>query len=583
VGQKPVVRTLMNAIKSDRIHHAYLMTGSRGIGKTSIARIFAKAVRCENTRWETDAQGQSWLMSCGECSSCKEIASGQGVDVIEIDGASNNGVDAVREIRENAKYLPSSGSKKIYVIDEVHMLTTAAFNALLKTLEEPPAHVIFILATTEAHKIPSTILSRCQRFDLKRITMAEIQTRLAEVAKHEKIEIESGALALLARAAEGSMRDALSLFDQVIAYAGSKISTEAVRDSIGLIGGSTVLGILSGIFARKPLESLKLVEDAYLAGHDLKLLGRNLIEFLHAAILAKVGSPSSGMLELSHEEWEELKTLAAGRSLEEIELFFQVFQNGVEWIARSAQPRAVLEVLVVKCASAEALFRVGTPASSAGPVSGGSSGNSGGGTPRPLTSGGGPAAPAPVSSASTADRPITFGGAYAQQKPVSASTPAVEEKATTPAYTGPKTWEAFIEFIRNRRPLLGSVLEHAYCENFPVSNDQEFVVCFRTDATYYQGQIASKAYLDQLHLLTKEFFGVSKRILVETKDSVVSLAQQREDERVRQEESAKHAVQNHPVIAEARSLFGGELGPIELLNPASEEGGSKRHESQPAP
>src|SRR5271163_4831020 len=189
VGQGHVVRTLVNAIRSERIHQAYLFTGSRGIGKTSIARIFAKAIRCEQTQTTKD-----WLTSCDKCSSCREITLGSGVDVIEIDGASNNGVEAVREIRENAKYLPSNGTRKIYIIDEVHMLTTAAFNALLKTLEEPPAHVIFIFATTEPHKIPATILSRCQRFHFRRVTNAQIQPHLAHICGLEKVDAEPGAL-----------------------------------------------------------------------------------------------------------------------------------------------------------------------------------------------------------------------------------------------------------------------------------------------------------------------------------------------------------------------------------------------------
>jgi len=176
VGQSAVVRTLMNAIHTGRVHHAYLLTGSRGIGKTSIARILSKTIRCQNTSWKNE-----FLFSCDECSSCKEISTGNSVDVIEIDGASNNGVDAIREIRESSKFLPSSGQKKIYIVDEVHMLTTAGFNALLKTLEEPPAHVLFILARTEPHKIPATILSRCQRFDLKRVTPAQVQSRLVEI------------------------------------------------------------------------------------------------------------------------------------------------------------------------------------------------------------------------------------------------------------------------------------------------------------------------------------------------------------------------------------------------------------------
>jgi DNA polymerase-3 subunit gamma/tau len=277
--------------------------------------------------------------------------------VIEIDGASNNGVDAVREIRESAKFMPSSGSRKIYIIDEVHMLTTAAFNALLKTLEEPPAHVIFVLATTEPHKIPGTILSRVQRFDLKRFTGAQIQSRLEEVAKGEGITIETGALALLGRAADGSMRDGLSLFDQVIAYAGKNITAAAVRESIGLIESQTQLGILRGIFTRNPKIAIELVDEAYRAGHELKLLAKNLLEYLHAAILIKIGVESTG-LELSSDEIAELKKITTHRELEEIELFFQAMQNGIEWIARSPQPKLVLEVLIVKCAASEALVTI---------------------------------------------------------------------------------------------------------------------------------------------------------------------------------------------------------------------------------
>src|SRR4051812_30676062 len=186
----------MNAIRAERIHQAYLFTGSRGIGKTSIARIFAKAIRCEHTEWRSEKNGE-WLFSCDQCSNCREITAGSSVDVMEIDGASNNGVEAVREIRENARYMPSSGSRKIYIIDEVHMLTTAAFNALLKTLEEPPPHVFFIFATTEPHKIPATILSRCQKFDYRRVTLSQIQRRLNYILSAEGLQAEEGALSLI--------------------------------------------------------------------------------------------------------------------------------------------------------------------------------------------------------------------------------------------------------------------------------------------------------------------------------------------------------------------------------------------------
>ena len=534
----------MNAIQAERIHQAYLLTGSRGIGKTSIARIFAKAVRCEKTTVENGN-----LRSCSECTSCKEIAAGNSVDVIEIDGASNNGVDAVREIRENAKYLPSSGRRKIYIIDEVHMLTTAAFNALLKTLEEPPAHVIFIVATTEPHKIPATILSRCQRFDLRRVTLAQIQMRLVEVTASEKVQAETGGLALIARAAEGSMRDALSLLDQVIAFAGNTISTQSVRESIGLIEGQTVLGILSGVFTRKPLEALALVEQAYSQGHDLKLLNRTLIEFLHGAILAKLGASGSATLELSEEEWKELKTISESRSLEEIELIFQVLHHGLEWIARSPQPKIVLDVLLIKCATAEALIQIDRPAST--------------GTT-------GPVAAVAVTKAAPLAVPLAVKAVSPSSPSISAVTPSPSiVQPAAPPTPGSGTWEGFIAHVRPTRPLLASMLEHGICESLPTS-DPKLTVCFRLEDAYFRDQLQSRVYAEQLGTLSKDYFQKHVQVVVELKDSGESVAVKRERERKERETNARTAAQNHPIIAEARALFGGELGPIEISGSESD-------------
>src|SRR4051812_5030405 len=222
VGQSHVTRTIRNAIRLGRIHHAFLFTGTRGCGKTSTARILARALNCSNPTKLFDP--------CNECESCKEIAAGSSLDVLEIDGASNNGVDAIRELRDNVRFMPNKGKYKIYIVDEVHMLSNAAFNALLKTLEEPPAHVVFIFATTEPHELPTTILSRCQRFDFKRIPPKQISERLASIAKSESIEISKVGLAEISRAAEGSMRDAQSLFDQVISFAGDTAGKVVIKD-----------------------------------------------------------------------------------------------------------------------------------------------------------------------------------------------------------------------------------------------------------------------------------------------------------------------------------------------------------------
>jgi DNA polymerase-3 subunit gamma/tau len=577
VGQAHIVRTLMNAIRAERIHQAYLFTGSRGIGKTSIARIFAKVIRCENVVTEsearTDGSGPSneTLKSCDQCASCKEIAAGNSIDVIEIDGASNNGVEAVREIRENAKFLPSSGKRKIYIIDEVHMLTTAAFNALLKTLEEPPAHVIFIFATTEPHKIPATILSRCQRFDYRRVTIAQIQTRLVEVCKAEGIGHEAGALALVARAAEGGMRDALSLLDQVIAFSGSQITSQSVRESIGLVEGQTLLGVLRGIFSRKPLDALALVDQAYQRGHDLRVLNRSLIEFLHGAILAKVGASGSGALEVSTDEWKELVEISALRELEEIEMIFQVMHQGLEWIARSPQPKVVFDVLVVKCATAEAL--VFADASSASAPSTG---------PAPK------ATPAAVSHASPVNTvssykvsetpaPAVTVAAPAPASPApkalaapTAPTPApASATATAAAAASSPTWEGFIECVRKTRPLLASILEHGSAAQLPTESPELFLAYSPKD-TYFRDQLQSRIYHEQLMSLAKDYFGKPVRIVVEIREeNGESLAAKKERELGERQKSAREAAQNHPTIVEAKALFGGELGPIELTETPS--------------
>lgn len=549
VGQGHIVRTLMNAIRAHRIHQAYLFTGSRGIGKTSIARIFAKVIRCENTRTET-ANGTEWLRSCDECASCKEITSGNGIDVMEIDGASNNGVEAVREIRENAKYMPSTGARKIYIIDEVHMLTTAAFNALLKTLEEPPAHVIFIFATTEPHKIPATILSRCQRFDYRRVTMAQIQTRLGEITQAENVSVEPGALALIARAAEGSMRDSLSLLDQVIAFSGNRLTVQSVRESIGLVEGQTILGILTAVFGRKPLEALALVEQAYSRGHDLRVLTRTLIEFLHGAVLAKIGAPNSATLELSEEEWKELSQATGLRSLEEIELIFQVLHHGLEWIARSPQPKVVLDILLVKCATADALIQVGSGAQSTSSA--------------PARSA--PAAAAPVMGvkSQSASAMGVATAAKAVTAPAPAIAPAQAQAATKPTGQGPANWEGFIEHVRMTRPLLASILEHGFCAALPTDSDSSLIINYAPKDSYFRDQLQARVYQEQLQSLSKEYFEKHVRIQLDLKEEGESLATKRERETKQREQDARSAAKNHPILREAKSLFGGELGPIEL-------------------
>lgn len=547
----------MNAIKLNRIHQAYLFTGSRGVGKTSIARIFSKALRCENTAWAGE-----WLNSCGTCSNCKEISAGTSVDVLEIDGASNNGVDAIREIRENVKYLPSSGSRKIYIIDEVHMLTTAAFNALLKTLEEPPEHVIFIFATTEPHKIPMTILSRCQRFDFKRVTPAQIQSRLEHVCTEEKIGFDPAALALIAKAAEGSMRDALSILDQVIAFSGERISVEQVRESTGMIGNSVLFGILNAVLGRKAHDAMQFVFQAYQQGHDLKVMTRSLIELMHATILVKVAAPEAYLSEFTSEEVAELKQLAALRELEELELIFQALNQGVEWIARAPQPKIVLDVLLIKCATAEALVSIESDETETTEA------------PRQTATSSGAvlkSQAAPVSSVSApANQNLNQTQMTQAQAPriAASATPSVAQPLEA---SGPKTWEGLIATVRTSRPLLATILEHGSCSAMPTEKSNELLLCFKTEESYYIEQLKTKIYSDELSQNARNYFGRVIQVRFESKDQVESLASQKHQREENARQQAISSAKNHPIIREAQSVLGGELGDIKLT---SSEGSS---------
>ena len=346
------------------------------------------------------------------------------------------------------------------------------------------------------------------------------------------------------------MRDAMSLLDQVISFSGSTITAQSVRDSIGLIEGQTLLGIVRGIFDRKPLDALTLVEQAYGRGHDLRVLTRSLIEFLHGAVLARIGATHSATLELSEEEWKELKEISEKRSLEEIEMIFQVLHHGLEWIARSPQPKIVLDVLLVKCATAETLVYVDQPqgpAPTQGPGSGGA-GPSMGARPSPL--------PTPVASAPVA-------GAQTVQIPKAVVVPEAVPAAT------PKSWEGFIGQVRKSRPLLASMLEHGHCED-PQMTDDALLICYPPSDAYYREQLGSRIYSEQLLTLAKEYFGRSLRIQIEIREGGESMAARRERELKERERTARSAAQNHPIILEAKALFGGELGPIELTDHAPE-------------
>jgi DNA polymerase-3 subunit gamma/tau len=347
-GQGHITRTLQNAIRANRIAHAYLFTGVRGVGKTTASRILAKALNCETGPTATP---------CNQCSHCEEITSGKCIDVLEIDGASNRGIDEVRQIIENVRYQPANCRFKVYIIDEVHQVTKEAFNALLKTLEEPPPSVKFILATTEPHRLPETILSRCQRYDFRRIALREIVERLSEIAKNEDLAITDGALVLLAREADGSMRDAQSLLEQVLASAGSgAVNEQSLQEVLGLAERRTLYDLSSAIIGGDAARCLELIAAIALEGRDLCRLSRDLVEHFRNLLVARllktpVSRDNAGLLDLPDEEIAELTAQAADFSVEMLMDYFDFMCAGDEEVTRSANPRFALEGVVVKLAT----------------------------------------------------------------------------------------------------------------------------------------------------------------------------------------------------------------------------------------
>jgi DNA polymerase III subunit gamma/tau len=438
IGQEHVSRTLANAIARDRVAHAFLFTGVRGVGKTTSARILAKALNCLQPQKEESGG----VVPCLSCAACQEIAEGLDVDVREIDGASYTGVDEIRKLQESLPYRPTRDRYKIFIVDEVHMLSQNAWNALLKTLEEPPPHIKFILATTEVHKVPVTILSRVQRFDFKMIPSRLIGERIRYVLEQEQIEADDRAVALVAREAAGSMRDALSLLDQVIAFNPKQLVGDEVSRVLGIAGYSALCDIAEAVLAGDPSRALEGIADLTNQSCDLTVTARDLLGLLRDLVVAKLCKEPDALLDLSDDERRRVKTIAQKFDENDLLRVQRGFATAFDEIARSPEPRAALEMLLARLALRPPLVPVDELLSRLGEMEARLQGGKpppggGGGRPSPGPGGAGPRpGPRPVASASAEPAP-PVARAASQQAPNAAPSPTPRAASVGTAFQSP--------------------------------------------------------------------------------------------------------------------------------------------------
>ncbi len=589
IGQPHVVQTLVNSINTKRIAQAYLFSGTRGVGKTTIARILAKALNCE--------QGPTGT-PCAICANCVEIAQGTSVDVIEIDGASNTSVDDVREIRENVKFMPFRGHYRVYIIDEVHMLSNSAFNALLKTLEEPPPHVVFIFATTEIHKIPATILSRCQHYNFKRIPRTSIVERLRHVATQDQIVIEERSLAALARASEGSMRDALSLLDQAMAFGGKTIVHSDLETLLGSVPQELVRGMIQAVMAQNSAAALRVLAQLLDQGHDLRAYCAEVVEYLRNMLVVSVVPASQewpGLIEASSEDVTQVAADARTFTAESLQTLLSIFTQAEDSLRLSAHPRFVLETAAVRAtrltrrSEGQTDQNVPTTQPSQAPQQ----------TPvrsdrtptQERTVSSGPGSPSPPGrSVGVSSRPSRVGsGGQAPVQRSAAVTPqtsrpaaAMPEAKSSAAPTAPSTnergtralaldWERFQEEVGHAHPNIAPFLEMGRLVGVEGS---VVTIGFAKQATVARGMLEKPDNIAALTALCERLSGQAVRLriveLTETDPPGPTMAQVRAAKEQEQRVVLFEQARAHPVVKQALEMFGAELADVRPVSSQKE-------------
>jgi DNA polymerase-3 subunit gamma/tau len=556
VGQRHITQTLQNAISQKRVAHAFLFTGARGVGKTSTARILAKALNCD-----TGPQ----INPCNHCASCQEITNGSSMDVIEIDGASNRGIDEIRELRENVRYTPAKGHYKIYIIDEVHMLTKEAFNALLKTLEEPPPHIVFILATTEPHKIPATILSRCQRYDFKRIPLREIRESLKRIVGQEEIQISQRGLISIAQESEGSLRDAQSLLDQVIAYGGKNIRDEDIAEVLGLIDRKILNDTVEAIADKDVARCMEIIEHVYHFGYDLQHFCRELLQYLRNLILIKVSQHPEGLIELPEEELELFKRQAEKFQFDQLNHLFSLLLKGEQEVAQSTFPRTMLEMTLIRMATLRPILPIDEMMKKLEALEN-----------KELPKGVKEKKPSPASAkvvhveTSEGDREKEQASPENWEEPEEGKIfektedlkDLMKEEASdeVPPKEREEKWKGLIDFTRARNPILGSFLALG---NLVHLSDEKIEIGFDKDSFHYE-RMLERENRNQLESICHEYLQKKTKVVV----SALTLGMGSRERAVlnkggamrnEQERRSEKREEEEPIVKEALRLFDGKI------------------------